>query len=207
MGETNVVEILNVVDSSQAKYYEVDYLAQDRILKEIHYTNDPDRVTGYSDPTQPLTGGNQISVDVSIPYTLEYIKTNKKFVRKVDPNTNNTKLQFGNGLYKFNISGSSSAGLFSTIEQQGMSVSGVPSTVINSAINNLTTNNSLNLGETPANTIITVTYRVGGGANSNAQAGELTNLVSSVSGISVTNDGLASGGTDGETITEIKENR
>ena len=87
-----------------------------------------------------------------------------------------------------------------------MSVSGVPSTVINSAINNLTTNNSLNLGETPANTIITVTYRVGGGANSNAQAGELTNLVSSVSGISVTNDEPASGGTDGETITEIKEN-
>ena len=206
LGETNVVEILNVVDSSQAKYYEVDYLAQDRILKEIHYTNDPDRVTGYSDPTSPLTGGNQISVDVSIPYTLEYIKTNKKFVRKVDPNTNNTKLQFGNGLYKFNISGSSSAGLFSTIEQQGMSVSGVPSTVINSAINNLTTNNSLNLGETPANTIITVTYRVGGGAQSNAQAGELTNLVSSVSGISVTNGEPASGGTDGETITEIKEN-
>ncbi len=206
LGETNVVEILNVVDSSQGKYYEVDYLAQDRILKEIHYTNDPDRVTGYSDPTQPLSGGNQISVDVSIPYTLEYIKTNKKFVRKVDPQTNNTKLQFGNGLYKFNISGSSSAGLFSTIEQQGMNVSGVPSTVINSALNNLTTNNSLNLGETPANTIITVTYRVGGGAGSNAQAGELTSLVSSISNIEVTNDQPASGGTDGETITEIKEN-
>ena len=203
LGETNVVEILDVRDSSNAKYFEVDYLAQDRILKEIHYTNDPDRATAYD---SGLTGGNQISVDVSIPYTLEYIKTNKKFVRKVDPNTNNTKLQFGNGLYKFNISGSSSAGLFSTIEQQGMSVSGVPSTVINSAINNLTTNNSLNLGETPANTIITVTYRVGGGAQSNAQAGELTNLVSSVSGISVTNGEPASGGTDGETITEIKEN-
>jgi len=203
LGETNVVEILNVVDSSQGKYFEVDYLAQDRILKEIHYTNDPDRATAYD---SGLTGGNQISVDVSIPYTLEYIKTNKKFVRKVDPNTNNTKLQFGNGLYKFNVSGSSSAGLFSTIEQQGMSVSGVPSTVINSALNNLTTNNSLNLGETPANTIITVNYRVGGGAQSNAQAGELTSLVSSISNIEVTNDEPASGGTDGETIIEIKEN-
>ena len=206
LGEINVVEIIDVRDSSNAKYFEVDYLAQDRILKEIHYTNDPDRVSAYSDPTQPLTGGNQVSVDVSIPYTLEYIKTNKKFVKKVDPETNNTKLQFGNGLYKFNVSGSSSAGLFSTIEQQGMSVSGVPSNVINSAINNLTSNNSLNLGETPANTIITVTYRVGGGADSNAQAGELTNLVTSISGVSVTNDEPASGGTDGETITEIKEN-
>ena len=204
LGETNVVEILDVKDSSNAKYFEVDYLAQDRILKEIHYSDDPDRQTAYQQGSVGL--GEQVSVDVSIPYTLEYIKTNKKFVRKVDPITNNTKLQFGNGLYRFNISGSSSAGLFSTIEQQGMSVSGVPSTVINSAINNLTTNNSLNLGETPANTIITVTYRVGGGANTNVQAGELTNLVTAISGISVNNSEPASGGTDGETITEIKEN-
>ena len=203
LGVTDVVEILSVVDSSQAKWYEVDYLAQDRILKEIHYTNDPDRTSAYDQA--PLATGS-LSLDVSIPYTLEYIKTNKKFVRKVDPETNNTKLQFGNGLYKFNISGSSSAGLFSTIEQQGMSVSGVPSTVINSAINNLTSNNSLNLGETPANTVITVTYRQGGGATSNAQVGELTNLVTSVGGISVSNDEPASGGTNGETITEIKEN-
>ena len=208
LGTKNVVEILDVKDSSGAKYYEVDYLAQDRILKETHYNEITDvddsryRNSGYD---QGLVGG-QYSVDVSVPYVLEYIKTNKKFVRKVDPETNNTKLQFGNGLYKFNISGSSSAGLFSTIEQQGMSTSGVPSTVINAALNNLTSNNSLNLGETPANTIVTVTYRVGGGANSNAQAGELTNIINSSEDIVVTNEQPASGGTDGETITEIKEN-
>ena len=203
LGVNDVVEILDVRDSSNAKYHEVQYLAQDRILKEIYYEDDPNRVTAYD---QGLLGGNQVSVDVSVPYTLEYIKTNKKFVKKVDPISNNTKLQFGNGVYKFNISGSSSAGLFSTIEQQGMSTSGVPSTVINAALNNLTSNNSLNLGETPANTIVTVTYRVGGGANSNAQAGELTNIINSSEDIVVTNEQPASGGTDGETITEIKEN-
>ena len=208
LGISNVVEILDVRDSSNAKYYEVDYLAQDRILKEIHYneiTDENDSRYRSNAYDQQLSGG-QYSVDVSIPYTLEYIKTNKKFVKKVDPNTNNTKLQFGNGLYRFNVSGSSSAGLFSTIEQQGMNVSGVPSTVINAALNNLTTNNSLNLGETPANTIITVTYRQGGGASSNAQAGEITNIQNSDESIIVTNDEPASGGTDGETITEIKEN-
>ncbi len=203
LGEQNVVEILDVRDSSNAKYHEVQYLGQDRILKEIYYDDDPNRTTAYD---AGLLGGNQVQVDVSVPYTLEYIKTNKKFVKKVDPISNNTKLQFGNGVYKFNISGSSSAGLFSTIEQQGMSTSGVPSTVINAALNNLTTNNSLNLGETPANTIVTVTYRVGGGANSNAQSGELTNIINSSEDIVVTNDQPASGGTDGETITEIKEN-
>ncbi len=208
LGTKNVVEILDVKDSSGAKYYEVDYLAQDRILKETHYNEITDqddsrfRNTGYD---QGLVGGTY-SVDVSVPYVLEYIKTNKKFVKKVDSETNNTKLQFGNGLYKFNISGSSSAGLFSTIEQQGMNVSGVPSTVINAALNNLTTNNSLNLGETPANTILTVTYREGGGANTNVQANELTTVLNSSAAISVTNLEPASGGTDGETITEIKEN-
>jgi len=209
LDETNVVEILDVRDSSQAKYYEVDYLAQDRILKEIHYSDDPDRDgSAYNQGIISALGEGvqNVSVDVSIPYTLEYVKTNKKFVRKVDPETNNTKLQFGNGLYKFNISGSSSAGLFSTIEQQGMSTSGVPSTVINAALNNLTTNNSLNLGETPTNTVLTVTYRVGGGATSNAQAGELTNVINSEEEITVINSEPASGGTDGETITEIKEN-
>ena len=96
--------------------------------------------------------------------------------------------------------------MFSVIEQQGINVSGVPGSVINASLNNLTTNNSLNLGETPANTIITVTYRQGGGADSNAQANELTNVLNSNEAITVTNDEPASGGTDGETITEIKEN-
>jgi len=201
LGIQDVVEILDVRDSSDAKYYEVNYLAQDRILKEVNYFDDETRNTAYSQ-----AGTTDDSVDVSVPYTLEYIKTNKKFVKKIDPDTNNTKIQFGNGLYKFNISGSSSAGLFSVIEQQGMNVAGVPGSVINAALNNLTTNNSLNLGETPANTIITVTYRQGGGANSNAQAGELTNVLNSSEAITVINEEPASGGTDGETIHEIKEN-
>ena len=64
----------------------------------------------------------------------------------------------------------------------------------------------MNLGETPANTILTVSYRVGGGATSNVQGGELTNLISNVNGLTVSNDSPSSGGTDGESITEIKEN-
>ncbi len=206
LGVQDVVEILDVRDSSNGKYYEVNYLAQDRILKEVNYLDDPDRSSTPMGTYGMGLDTGSFSTDVSIPYTLEYIKTNKKFVKKVDPETNNTKLQFGNGLYKFNVSGSSSAGLFSVIEQQGMNVAGVPGSVINASLNNLTTNNSLNLGETPANTILTVTYRQGGGANSNAQAGELTNVLNSSEAITVTNDEPASGGTDGETITEIKEN-
>ena len=201
LGEDNVIEILNCVDSSNQRWYEVDYLAQDRILKETHYTQDG-RGDAYN---QDIVGGG-VSTDVAIPFTLDYINTNKKFTTKIDPDDNTMKLQFGNGLNRLNISGSSGASLFSMIEQQGLNLSGVPSSVINASLNNLTTNNSLNLGETPSNTIMTITYRVGGGADSNAQAGELTKINNSDESITVTNDGPALGGTDGQTVDEIREN-
>ena len=201
LGEDNVIEILNCVDSSNQRWYEVDYLAQDRILKETHYTQDG-RGDAYN---QDIVGGG-VSTDVAIPFTLDYINTNKKFTTKIDPDDNTMKLQFGNGLNRLNISGSSGASLFSMIEQQGLNLSGVPSSVINASLNNLTTNNSLNLGETPSNTIMTITYRVGGGADSNAQAGELTKINNSDESITVTNDEPALGGTDGQTVDEIREN-
>jgi len=201
LGEDNVIEVLNCVDSSGQRWYEVDYLAQDRILKESHYTQDG-RGDAYN---QDIVGGG-ISSDVAIPFTLDYINTNKKFTTKIDSDDNTTKLQFGNGLNRLNISGSSGASLFSMIEQQGLNLSGVPSSVINASLNNLTTNNSLNLGETPSNTIMTITYRVGGGADSNAQAGELTKINNSDESITITNDEPALGGTDGQTVDEIREN-
>ncbi len=51
-------------------------------------------------------------------------------------------------------------------------------------------------------------YRVGGGANSNVQAGELTVVNNPPSGvsISVTNNEATSGGTDGQTVDEIRNN-
>ena len=201
LGEDNVIEVLNCVDSSNQRWYEVDYLAQDRILKETHYTQDG-RGDAYN---QDIVGGG-VSTEVAIPFTLDYINTNKKFTTKIDPDDNTMKLQFGNGLNRLNISGSSGASLFSMIEQQGLNLSGVPSSVINASLNNLTTNNSLNLGETPSNTIMTITYRVGGGADSNAQAGELTKINNSDESITVTNDEPALGGTDGQTVDEIREN-
>ncbi len=198
LGEENVIEILNVTDSSGQKWYEVDYLAQDRVLKETHYTNN--RTNAFDQGT--VTTDEHL--DVAIPYTLEYIKTNKKFVRKVDVDTNNTKLLFGNGLYKYNISGSSNS-FDSIIEQQGINVAGVPSSTISAGVNNLIKNNSINLGETPANTMLTIQYRVGGGALSNAQSGEITEVVDGTN-VVVINKEPSYGGTDGLTVDEIKEN-
>ena len=202
IGETQVSEVLDCTDAAGQKWYEVDYLGQERILKETHYSNDTDRDDGYDQGSI----ADDISAEVSIPYTLEYIKTNKKFTTKIDPDDNTTRLQFGNGLYRFNVTGSSNSSIFSIIEQQGVNLAGVPSSVINASISNLASNNSLNLGEIPNNTILTVKYRKGGGATSNVQAGELTNVLNSTEAITVTNPEPGSGGTDGQTVKEIKEN-
>ena len=204
LNEDNVIEILNVTDSSGQKWYEVDYLVQERILKETHYGDaDSTRTNGY-DQGEGIDDNSLIS----IPYTVDYITTNKKFVKKFDVDTNSTKLMFGNGLYRFNVSGSSNTSIFSTIEQAGLTLNGEPITTINAGVSDLITTNNLNLGETPTNTILTVKYRVGGGPDSNAQVGELTNVTNTPAGvtISVTNDEPATGGTDGQTVDEIRNN-
>ena len=203
LGVNNVVEILDVTDSSGQKWYEVDYLAQQRILKEKHYSDDSTRTTGYDQ-------GDGISDNslVTIPYVMEYINTNKKLVQKFDQDSDSTKLMFGNGLYRYNQTGSQQTSIFSAVEQTGLSLNGTSFSSINATLNELIASNNLNLGETPANTIMTVRYRVGGGNASNAQVGEITDVQNAPSGvtITVTNDEPSSGGTDGQTVDEIKQN-
>ena len=203
LGVNNVVEILDVTDSSGQKWYEVDYLAQQRILKEKHYSDDSTRTTGYNQ-------GDGISDNslISIPYVMDYINTNKKFVQKFDQDSDSTKLMFGNGLYRYNQTGSRQTSIFSAVEQTGLSLNGTSFSSINATLNELIASNNLNLGETPANTIMTVRYRVGGGNASNAQVGEITDVQNAPAGvtITVTNDEPSSGGTDGQTVDEIKQN-
>ena len=202
LNEDNVIEILNCTDSSGEKWYEVDYLSQERILKETYYTDDVgDRSGSAYDQGEGIVDNSLIS----IPYTLDYINTNKKFVTNFDVDTNSTKLMFGNGLYKYNVTGSSNSSIFTTIQQVGLTLNGDPLNSINAPISDFGTNN-LNMGETPANTILTIMYRVGGGPDSNAQVGELTTIADGTTGITVTNDEAATGGTDGQTVEEIRHN-
>ena len=138
-----------------------------------------------------------------VPYVAEYIKTNKKFITKFDEDTQTYKVCFGNGLFRFSNSGSN----VDPVEQAGVTINGNNIADIPGAIGS-TIGNNLNLGETPANTIMTFSYRVGGGATSNVQAGELTTINNPPAGvtISVTNDEPSVGGTDGQTVDEIRHN-
>ena len=198
LGVDNIVEVIDCKDASGQKWYEVDYLAQEKVLKETHYTNDSTRDNAYDqgDATDDTSS-------IPIPYVAEYIKTNKKFTTRFDDDSQTYKIQFGNGLFRFSNSGSN----VDPVEQVGVTINGTNLADVPGAIGS-TIGNSLNLGETPSNTILTFTYRVGGGVDSNAQTGELSNVQNAPDGVSitVTNDEPSVGGTDGQTVDEIKNN-
>ena len=198
LGEDDVIEIISCVDGAGQNWYEVDYLAQDKILKQTHYTDDPTRTSAYdqgdaTDETSPIP----------VPFVAEYIRSNKKFTTKYDEDTQTYKTCFGNGLFRFSNSGSN----VDPVEQAGVTINGTNLADVPSVIGVVTGNNP-NLGETPSNTSLTFTYRVGGGSESNIQAGELSVVNNPPAGVTLTvsNDEPSSGGTDGQTVDEIRSN-
>ena len=62
--DRDVIEVLSCIDSSGNEWYEVEFLAQDKVPKEIHYTNTVERASAYVD-----VNGNQL--DTPVPYSLE----------------------------------------------------------------------------------------------------------------------------------------
>jgi len=104
---------------------------------------------------------------------------------------------------------------FLDLEQVGIIVPGQANN-LNNAIDPLLGNEYSTLGETPNNITLTITYRVGGGLNSNVPSQDLTTGVTTVSSITpsidggarllnVTNNFPAVGGKNQEDTIEIKE--
>ena len=202
LGEDNIVEIISCEDSAGQRWYEVDYLAQDKVLKQTHYTDSTNEtISGVRSSAYDQGNASDNLSSIPIPYVAEYIRTNKKFTTKFDEDTETYKMCFGNGLFRFSNSGSQA----DPVEQAGVTINGTNLSDV-PGFSGVSTANNLNLGETPSNTILTVTYRAGGGASSNVQVGELTNIQNSSEDITVTNDEPSVGGTDGQTVDEIRNN-
>ena len=200
--DTNVIDIISCVDSNGNDWYEVDYLAQDKVPISTHYTSDSNRDTAYSN----TIGENQSNL--AVPYSLQYIKTSKRFTRETNVD-NTTSLVFGNGVLK---NGQVVDDGFIDVEQVGITVPGQYGD-LNDAIDPLLGDEYSTLGETPNNTTLTITYRVGGGINSNVQTNTINQVVSGVklsgtgdiSGLTVANFTPARGGKNEESIDEIRE--
>ena len=200
--DTNVIDIVSVIDMNNGnRWHEVDYLAQDKIPVETHYREVAERLTAWSD----FSGDRH---EIATPYTLNYLKTGKRFITQVNDD-NTTSLVFGNGVLR---NGQFTDVEFSGLAAAGMIFPGTPTAAdLDISLDPLAGDTRMTLGETPNNTTLRITYRVGGGNSANVSANSIdtsdvpTLLAGSLTNtITVTNEEAAFGGSDAENIEELR---
>tara|TARA_B100000787_G_scaffold163701_1_gene145623 strand:+ start:422 stop:2266 length:1845 start_codon:yes stop_codon:yes gene_type:complete len=196
-----IASIIDVIDTDGNNWYEVDYLGQDLVFDSIRNTN-------LNDPNTYL--------DTDAPYLLQTKSVQNRFATRVLTNQR-LQLQFGAG---------SPATTTETVIPNPFNVGlGLPFgqdklTTAYSPTNFIFTNT---YGTTPTNTSLTVRYLTGGGVTSNILANSLNNVNTSTiqfndgslnqvtaqyvfNSIAANNPVAASGGKDGDTIEEIRQN-
>ena len=201
ISDNNIAGILDITDSNGEKYYEVDYLGQDLVYDSIKNTN-------VNDPNTYL--------DTDAPYLLQTKQVQNRFATRF-LNATTLQIQFGagnpNDTTEEVIPNPANVGLGLPFEQSKLTAAYSPT-------NFIFTNT---YGVSPSNTTLTIRYYTGGGVQSNVLANTVTNLNSSgikflVGGLNSTtaqyvfdslaanNPVAASGGKDGDTIDEIRQN-
>jgi hypothetical protein len=205
LDETNVIQIIDVRDSNNNKYYEVPYLAQEMVFIEQPNieANDPDLYQFKS----------------TVPYILKTIKTPKRFVTVVNADST-TSIQFGAG-----DPTASDELLIPNLKNVGL---GLPNSISRLEESFDPTNflKTKTYGTSPSNTTITVKYLVGGGTSANVgsqtirtinkieydedlndfNSQELALYLKMKNSVAIDNDTAAIGGKSGDTLIEIKEN-
>jgi len=154
LDETNVIEIIEVKDSDNNKWYEVDFLAQEMILYDV--------------PNDEAFEGVLAIYKGTVPYIMKYLKTSRRFTVNVDEN-NRTHLEFGAGTNGFadeiiNLSS----------QQIGVGLSNMSKLNLSLDPSNFLQNDTYGLA--PSNTSLTITYTVGGGFESNSPANSIINV-------------------------------
>jgi len=203
MPEESIIGIESVVDSNGNTWYEVDYLAQDVIMDELD-----------------VTANGETGVLPSSKLRLR--KVPRRFVTRINRNSR-MELVFGSGT-------DNDAELNTTLDSRQVANTQYGNT-IESALGNVSINNvnfldSNAYGISPSNVTLTVTYLIGGGVNTNTpsntinrvsqittlndttdySSGELNAFNSIVQSVTINNDLPATGGGDGESVDEIREN-
>jgi len=156
INDSNIIGILDIVDSDGNTWYEVPYLAQETIYDTIKNTN-------INNPNLSSDGSNT-------PYLLQLKKVQRRFVTRFTDITN-LQIQFGAGTNTSNtdeeiIPNPDNVGLGLPYKQSKLNTAFSPA-------NFLYTDT---YGIAPNNTTLTVRYLVGGGLQSNVSSNSLTNL-------------------------------
>ena len=198
----NIAGIVDITDSDGNIWYEVDYLGQETIFDSLKNTN-------INDPNNYLNSGDT-------PYILKTKQIQRRFVTRF-LDSGSLQIQFGSGNPSNTdeeiIPNPNNVGLGLPYEKNKLTTAFSPS-------NFILTNT---YGVAPTNTTLIVRYITGGGVESNVPSNNLTevdtttvqflnsNLNSTTAqyvfdSIVVSNPNAASGGQDGDSIDEIREN-
>ncbi len=204
LSELNVIDIIDVKDSDNNKWYEVDYLAQDLIFTETENTS--------------FTNNTYVQYSSEVPKLIKSFKTSRKFVVNVTAN-NTTYLEFGAG-----TDATSDEVIYPNSELVGIGLNNISNLNLNYDTSKLL--NSETFGQSPSNTVLTVQYLVGGGLTSNSPSDTIKNISSvtylnDVSGLNpsqnsllttvknsfrISNPNPAVGGQNQESVEEIRQN-
>ena len=199
INDDDIIGILDIVDSDGNEWYEVDYLAQEMVYKSIKNTN-------VNNPTYFTDGTNT-------PYLLQLEQVQRRFVTRV-LNETTLQIQFGSGTStdtdEVIVPNPNNVGLGLPFEKNKLTAAYSPT--------NFIFNNTY--GIAPYQTTLTVRYLTGGGISSNVQANTLTTFVGTLNfttynlsgtqtyfdSFAVNNPRAATGGQDGDTLEEIRQN-
>ena len=198
---TNIAGILDVTDTDGNKWYQVDYLGQEQVFDGIKNTNT-------NDPNTYL--------DTDAPYLLQTKQVQNRFATRFLSSTQ-LQLQFGAGTSNSTtediVPNPMNVGIGLPFLQNKMTTAYSPTNFVFSNT----------YGVAPSNTTLTIRYYTGGGIASNVSSNTLTNLNTSTiqfikadlnpntaqyvfNSLAATNPVAASGGQDGDTIEEIRQN-
>ena len=203
LNNAKILKIVSVKDSDGNTWYEVPYLAQDTVFKELRNTaeNDP-QYSQYND---------------TAPYLLKLKKTSRRFRTRIRGD-NKLELQFGAG-----ISSDPDEVIIPNPDNVGSNLPG-GKTYLDVSIDPSNFLYTKAYGQIPQNTTLTIKYLTGGGLSDNVPQGDLTTIsginstydndagvtvgVSNVvkASVAVNNIEAGIGGKGAETIPEIRNN-
>ena len=187
VSDTNIIKVLDITDSDGNSWYEVPFLAQDTIFTE-----------------EANTGEDSDLVSRNLKLT----RVPRRFISRFT-STGDLQIQFGSGI--------TSAEDTEFIPNPSTIASGSRQSVdkLDKAYDPSNFLFTKTYGIAPSNTTLTVRYLTGGGVESNAPANTITEIgaittsatdSSKASTLAFNNIKPASGGRDGDTVEELRQN-
>ena len=202
LSNTNIIDIISVVDSDGNNWNEVDSLAQDTVFDEVeNNSNNDSELAQYSDDA---------------PYLLKLKRVSRRFTTYRRPD-GKTELRFGAG-----VSDNADEDIIPNPDNVGSNLPDSPSKIYETfdPSNFLKTKT---YGLAPSNTTLSISYQYGGGVQDNVGVDEInkiagitleidsTNLSQSTldtvkQSVRISNPEASSGGLGAESVDELREN-